>query len=112
MWRWTRRRPRTWVPGSVWTERFHLLALKDVLYVGGPSDELSALSERSRTMFRPDADGRHAVKVQVEFGLTGRSPREPSFDKVIEIRSGLRPGDTLILSDMTAFTEKDRVRIQ
>jgi hypothetical protein len=50
--------------------------------------------------------------VRVEFGLTGRSTGETRFDKVIEIRSGLQPGDTVVVSDMSVFNGKDRIRVQ
>jgi len=76
--------------------------LTDVIYVGGPANRLSELSEQTGTIFRLDRDGQHAVRTQVEFGLTGRSTAEIRFDKVIEIRSGLRPGDEVILSDTSA----------
>jgi HlyD family secretion protein len=89
-----------------------LLTLQDVDYVGGPTARLSELEQQSETLFRLEPDGRHAVRVRVEFGLTGRSTGETRFDKVIEIRSGLQPGDTVVVSDMSVFNGKDRIRVQ
>jgi HlyD family secretion protein len=92
----------------------HLLTLKDAVYVGRPA---TGLSERAGTIFRLDADGQHAVRVQVEFGLTAlrtvgtRDGSRPD-DKVVEIRAGLQPGDKVLLSDMSAFRDKERVRLQ
>ena len=99
-------------PGQNVDGAIHVLTLKDVVYVGGPADELSALSERTGTMFKMEPDGQHAVRTHVEFGLTGWSTGETGYEKVIEIRSGLRPGNTVIMSDMSAFKDKERVRVQ
>ena len=84
----------------------------DVLYVGGPADRLSILEQQSETLFRLEPDGQHVVGTRVVFGRIGRSTGETRFDKVIEIRSGLQPGDEVVLSDMSAFKGKDRVRLQ
>ncbi len=99
-------------PGRSVDGTIHLLTLKDVVYVGGPTQELSELSERTGTIFRLDPDGEHAVRAKVEFGLTGRSTGETRYDKVIEIRSGLQAGDKVILSDMSAFRSRGRVSLQ
>ena len=90
----------------------YLLILNDVIYVAGPADRLSTLEQQSETLFRLEPDGQHAVGVRVVFGPTGRSTGESRFDKVIEIRSGLQPGDEVVLSDMSAFKGKDRIRLQ
>jgi hypothetical protein len=64
-----------------------------------------------------EPDGQHAVRRRVEFGLTALTAvdtpggiRRP--DPVIEIRSGREPRDTVILSEMSAFKDVDRVRVQ
>jgi len=97
-------------PGKSVDGTIVLLTLKDVMYVGGPT--LSELEGRSETIFRLEPDGKQASRVRVEYGLTGRSTGETRFDKVVEIRSGLKVGDTVILSDMSAFKGHDRVRLQ
>jgi hypothetical protein len=89
-----------------------LFTLKDVLYVGGPTERLSELEGRSDTIFRLEPDGEHAARVRVEYGTTGRAAGETRFDKVVELRSGLQPGDSVILTDMAAFKGRDRVRLQ
>ena len=104
--------PRGVTAGQTIDGTIHLLTLKDVLYVGGPTDRLSVLEQQSGSVFRLEDGGEHAVRGTVEFGLTGRSAGETRFDKVVEIRSGLRAGDTVIVSDMSAFHGKDRVRLQ
>jgi hypothetical protein len=88
------------------------MMLKDVMYVGGPTPRLSELEGRSETIFRLEPDGMYATRVRVEYGLTGRSTGETRFDKVVELRSGLQVGDTVVLTDMSAFKGYDRVRLQ
>jgi HlyD family secretion protein len=51
-----------------------------------------------------DADGRRAEKVRVEVGR--RSARE------VEILSGLKAGDRIILADMTDWLEESVIRIR
>ena len=89
-----------------------LSTLKDVLYVGGPTERLSELEGRTDTIFRLEPDGEHAGRVRVEYGLTGRAAGETRFDKVVVLRSGLRAGDSVILTDMSAFKGRDRVRLE
>jgi HlyD family secretion protein len=48
--------------------------------------------------------GDYAVRVPVSFGR--------SSVKVIEIREGLREGDKVILSDMSAWKTSTRIRLQ
>jgi hypothetical protein len=57
----------------------------------------------STTLFRVQADG-NAERVQVKFGRSSVNS--------LEILSGINEGDQVVLSDMSAWTEVDRVHIQ
>jgi HlyD family secretion protein len=89
-------RPDLSVDGTIDLER-----LTDVLYVGRPAfgQESSTIS-----MFKLDPTGNGAVRVQVK---TGRA----SVNQ-IQIDSGLKEGDTVILSDMSRWDNTDRVRLE
>ena len=89
-------RPGLTVDGTVSIEE-----LKNIVYVGRP---VIGAAETSVTLFKLDPDGRHATKVRVELGR--------SSVNVIEVRSGLQPGDQVILSDMSAFAGRDRLRLE
>ncbi|HVB59161.1 MAG TPA: efflux RND transporter periplasmic adaptor subunit [Candidatus Acidoferrales bacterium] len=84
------------VEGTIEIER-----LADVLNVGRPvhSDANTTVS-----LFKLVDDGKEAVRVPVELGLA-------SVDTV-EIRKGLRSGDQVILSDMSAWDNFDRVQLR
>jgi hypothetical protein len=56
------------------------------------------------TIFLIEADGQHAKRVTVRYG------RESAA--IMEIISGLLPGDRVIVTDMSAYTGRDRVRLQ
>ncbi|HYL98530.1 MAG TPA: M56 family metallopeptidase [Blastocatellia bacterium] len=75
--------------------------LNDVLYVGRPvvGHPLSI-----GTVFKIDADGKSAKRVQVEFG-------ESSVNQ-IQILSGLAEGDRVILSDMSEVDGVDRIKLR
>jgi RND family efflux transporter MFP subunit len=89
-------RPDLSVDGTIDLEK-----LQDVLYVGRPAfgQENSTIS-----MFRLDQSGNGANRVQVK---TGRA----SVNQ-IQIGSGLKEGDTVILSDMSRWDNTDRVRLE
>jgi HlyD family secretion protein len=88
-------RPDLSVDGTVEIER-----LDDVIYVGRPAfgQEHSTVS-----LFKLEADGQHAARVQVKFGR--------SSVNTIEVVEGLQPGDQVILSDMSAWDSVDRIRL-
>jgi HlyD family secretion protein len=88
-------RPDLSVDGTIELER-----LDNVLYVGRPAfgDE-----NTSTTLFRMQPDG-NAVRVQVKFGRSSVNS--------LEILSGINEGDQVVLSDMSAWNEVDRVHIQ
>jgi HlyD family secretion protein len=89
-------RPDLSVDGTITIEN-----LKDVLYVGRP---VHGQSDSKIGLFKLVGDGSEAVRVNV---LLGRS----SVNEV-EILSGLKVGDTVILSDMSAWDNFDRIRLK
>jgi HlyD family secretion protein len=88
-------RPDLSVDGTIELER-----LDDVVYVGRPAFG----QERSTVqIFKLDADGVYALRTPVELGR--------SSVNTIEIVKGLRPGDRVILSDMTPQDANERIRL-
>jgi HlyD family secretion protein len=83
------------VDGTIELER-----LNDVVYVGRP---VQGQPNSLITLFKLDADGREANRVQVKLGK--------SSVNTIEIVDGLKPGDQVILSDMTAQDAFNRIRL-
>ncbi len=57
----------------------------------------------SWTLFRLDETGREASRVKVQLGRSSVS--------TIEVRDGLKVGDQVVLSDMSAWDAYDRVRL-
>lgn len=89
-------RPDLSVDGTVQIER-----LSDVLHMGRPA---YGQAESTVGLFRVEEDGRHAVRINVRLGRS-------SVNR-IEVVDGLREGDVVILSDMSAHDGVDRVRLQ
>jgi multidrug efflux pump subunit AcrA (membrane-fusion protein) len=89
-------RPDLSVDATIEIER-----LADVTYVGRPAD---GSSEATVGLFVLEADGHHARRVQVQLGRGSANS--------IEVRSGLKPGDQVILSEMTRWDAVDRVKLQ
>jgi HlyD family secretion protein len=89
-------RPDLSVDGTIDLER-----MENVLYVGRPAfgQENSTIS-----MFKLDPAGNGASRVKVK---TGRASVN-----LIELDSGLKEGDTVILSDMSRWDSADRVRLE
>ncbi len=89
-------RPDLSVDGTIDLEK-----LENVLYVGRPAfgQESSTIS-----MFKLDPSGNGATRVQVK---TGRASVN-----LIQIDSGLKEGDTVILSDMSRWDNTDRVKLE
>ena len=75
--------------------------LEDAVKVGRP---VYAQRDSKISLFRKELDGLHAVRVQVSVGRTSVNE--------IEILEGLMPGDEVILSDMSAWDEYDRIRLE
>src|SRR5499427_5807956 len=88
-------RPDLSVDGTIDLEK-----LENVLYVGRPAfgQENSTIS-----MFVLDREGNGASRTQVK---TGRASVN-----LIQIESGLKEGDTVILSDMSRWDNTDRVKL-
>jgi len=89
-------RPDLSVDGTIELDR-----LKDVLFVGRPAfgQEKSLVG-----LFRVNEDGDEAVRVKVKLGK--------SSVNTVEVVEGLKPGDKVILSDMSAWDAYDRVRLK
>ncbi len=88
--------PNLSVEGTVLIEN-----LKNVLQVGRPVH-----GEQNQTigLFKEVDDGKEAVQVQVGIGKVSVSD--------VEIDKGLNVGDVVILSDMSAYDNFDRIRIK
>ena len=89
-------RPDLSVDGTIELER-----LNDVLFMGRPAfgQDQSVVG-----LFRIDADGAYANRTQVKLGKSSVS--------TVEILSGLKVGDRVILSDMSAYDAFDRVKLK
>ena len=66
--------------------------LTNVVYVGRP---VFGRSNSKVMLFKLEPDGHSAKKVPVQFGATSVN--------LIEIKSGLQPGDKVIVSDMSQY---------
>lgn len=84
------------VDGTITIER-----LANIIQVGRPS-----FGQENGTvgMFKVSADGKEATKVTVKLGRTSVNQ--------VEVIEGLKPGDKVILSDMSQYDAFDRVRIK
>jgi HlyD family secretion protein len=84
------------VDGTVQLER-----LDDILYVGRPS-----LGQDDSTvgLFKLTSASGDATRVQVSLGKSSVNS--------IQVKSGLNEGDTVVLSDMSAWDAYDRVRLR
>jgi HlyD family secretion protein len=89
-------RPDLSVDGTIELEN-----LKDVLYVGRP---VHGQSDSTIGIFKLVDDGSEAVRVNVKLGK--------SSVNTVEILQGLKPGDKVILSDMSAWDAFDRIRLR
>ncbi|MCC7126188.1 MAG: HlyD family efflux transporter periplasmic adaptor subunit [Acidobacteria bacterium] len=88
-------RPDLSVDGTVELDR-----LENVLYVGRP-----AFGQEQSTvgLFTCTEDGREAVRAQVQLGRASVN--------TIEVLSGLKESDSVVLSDMSAWDQFDRIRL-
>jgi len=84
------------VDGTIELER-----LNDVLFMGRPAfgQDQSVVG-----LFKIGADGSNAERTQVKLGR--------SSVNTIEVLSGLKVGDQVILSDMSAYDAYDRIRLK
>lgn len=89
-------RPDLSVDGTIEIERLH-----DVVYVGRPA---YGQAEGTLAMFRVLPGGHEAERVLVRLGRGSANS--------IEIKSGVRQGDVLILSDMSQYEQYPRVKLK
>jgi len=89
-------RPDLSVDGTVEIEN-----LKDVLYVGRP---VHGQADSTIGLFKIASDGSEAVRVNVKLGRSSVT--------TIEVVQGLQVGDKVILSDMSAVDNFDRIRLK
>jgi HlyD family secretion protein len=84
------------VDGTIELER-----LNDVLFMGRPAfgQDQSVVG-----LFKMTGDGANAERIQVKLGR--------SSVNTIEVLAGLRVGDQVILSDMSAYDAYDRIRLK
>ena len=88
-------RPDLSVDGTIELER-----LNDVVFVGRP---VFGQQDSTVQLFKLEADGKYANKVKVVLGK--------SSVNTIEIKDGLKVGDQVILSDMSAYDSYDRIKL-
>jgi HlyD family secretion protein len=89
-------RPDLSVDGSIEIER-----LADVMYIARP-----VLGQPNTTisLFKIEPDGKEAIRVPVKLGRTSVA--------TIEVLEGLKVGDQVLLSDMSAMDGHNRIRLQ
>ena len=88
-------RPDLSVDGTIELER-----LNDVVFVGRP---VFGQQDSTVTLFKLEGDGKYANKIKVALGR--------SSVNTIEIKDGLKVGDQVILSDMSAYDSYDRIKL-
>jgi HlyD family secretion protein len=88
-------RPDLSVDGTVEIER-----LNEVLYINRPA---TGQPNSSITLFRIDADGKTATRTGVKLGRASVN--------TIEVVNGLKEGEKVIVSDMSAMDARDRIRL-
>lgn len=88
-------RPDLSVDGTI-----QLMKLDDVVFVGRP---VFGQQDSTVQLFKIEPDGKYANKVKVAFGR--------SSVNTIEVKSGLNVGDRVILSDMSAYDNFDRIKL-
>jgi HlyD family secretion protein len=88
-------RPDLSVDGTI-----EITRLENAVHTGRP-----AYGQPNSTikLFKVVEEGRYAVQVPVELGLTSVNS--------VEILQGLTPGDEVILSDTSAWDDNDRIRL-
>jgi beta-lactamase regulating signal transducer with metallopeptidase domain len=89
-------RPPLEIDGSI-----AIKTVPNVVYVGRP---VFGRAESEGILYRLEPGGAQAAPVKVQFGAASIN--------TIEIRSGLRPGDKIILSDLSAFAGAERINLK
>ncbi|HJT89953.1 MAG TPA: HlyD family efflux transporter periplasmic adaptor subunit [Bryobacteraceae bacterium] len=88
-------RPDLSVDGTIQLEK-----LENVVYVGRP---VFGQQDSTVQLFKLEPDGKYADKIKVAFGRVSVN--------YIEVKDGLKVGDKVILSDMSAYDSYDRIRL-
>jgi HlyD family secretion protein len=89
-------RPDLSVDGTITLEK-----LNNVMYVGRP---VHGEADSTISLFKLVDDGSEAERVTVKLGRTSVN--------TVEILQGLQVGDKVILSDMSAWDNYDRIRLK
>ncbi|HTS30286.1 MAG TPA: HlyD family efflux transporter periplasmic adaptor subunit [Bryobacteraceae bacterium] len=88
-------RPDLSVDGTIQLEK-----LDDVVFVGRP---VFGQENSTVRLFKIEPDGKYANAIKVTFGRSSVTN--------IEVKEGLRVGDRVILSDMSAYDNYDRIKL-
>jgi HlyD family secretion protein len=88
-------RPDLSVDGTIELER-----LDDVVYMGRP---VFGQAESTVSLFKIEPEGKYANRIQVKLGRASVN--------TIEVREGLKVGDRVILSDMSAWDNYERIKL-
>jgi HlyD family secretion protein len=88
-------RPDLSVDGTI-----ELMRLDDVVFMGRP---VFGQADSKVSLFKIEPEGKYANRVQVELGRASVN--------TIEIRKGLNVGDRVILSDMSAWDQYERIKL-
>ena len=80
--------------------------LDNVLYVGRPAraNNIKVPGNTTLTLFKISNDGTEAVRVEVKLGRASVN--------TVEVLSGLKEGDKVILSDMSTYDNADRIHLK
>jgi HlyD family secretion protein len=93
--------PTSVAPGTSVDGAIELDRLNDVVYVGRP---VFAQLNSNVMLFKIDADNAQATKVRVRFGRVSVN--------TIEVVEGIKVGDRVIVSDMKAYDQYDRITLR
>ena len=88
-------RPDLSVDGTI-----ELMRLDDVVFMGRP---VFGQADSKVSLFKMEPEGKYANRVQVTLGRASVN--------TIEVRTGLNVGDRVILSDMSAWGQFDRIKL-
>jgi HlyD family secretion protein len=91
--------PHDTQPGAEITGRIDVVTVKDAIYIPKP-----ALAPAQTLLYRLNSDQTGAAPVQVEYGQLGAD--------VAEIRSGLSPGDRVIVSSTAQYEAFGKIALR
>ncbi len=93
--------PKGAVPDLSVEGTIELARIKDTMKVGRP---VFGQAQSMVTLFKLGPDGKMATRTQVKFGRTSVNE--------IEVLEGLKVGDQVLLSDMSAYDGQDRIELK